>query len=351
MSESSRSRRVRLPARRLSPAALALVAALVIGTVATMLVRGAADRRERAYLLSLAQTAVTTFDAEEIRGLAGSSEDLANPAYVLIKQDLESIRAANPDVRFAYLLAARTAEDEKLFFLADSEPVDSPDYSAPGDVYQGTTPEELVGYRQGRPFVEGPSRDSWGEWISAMAPIKDPATGETVALLGMDIGTGLFNARVRDAEVLPIALTLAMTLLLAIYWLFSDRSRHHVMELARERALSRVVLEDLPIGVVVAEYPSGEVVLQNPLAWSLAEGAGGKASIADYRFVTSEGSPYPPGEVPLARTLATGKKTIADDLFVVRPGANLRLRAISTIVVDEDGTPRYAVMVLEQDHD
>lgn len=338
-------------ARRAPWTPIALVAVLVVGTIATLMVRDAATARERSYLMSLARTAVPSIDVTELGQLSGSEEDLGSPVYAGVKDTLRRIREANADVRFAYLLGAREASDDKLFFFADSEPAGSPDYSAPGDIYEDTTPEELEGYRESRAFTEGPAEDSWGEWVSAMAPVIDPTTGRTVALLGLDISTEQFNQRVRDAEVLPIALTLSLALIIAAYWLLAARTRTHAGDLMREREISRVVLEDLPIGVVVARYPSGEVVLQNPQAWSLAENADEHAHVADYKFVTSEGQPYPPGEVPLAQTLATGKKMVRDDLFVARPSGNLPMRAVSAPVRDADGTVRYAVMVLQEKKD
>lgn len=321
---------------------------VLFGTVATLVFRNAADAREREYLITQSRTAVTAIDATSLAALTGSEADLGKPEYVRLKETLMRIRTANPDVRFAYLLAAREPGADKLYFIADSEPSDSKDYSAPGDVYEDTTPSELAGYRTGTSFAEGPARDSWGEWISAMTPVKDPETGEVRALLGLDISTRLFHGRIRDAEQLPVFLTLLLGMLVLAFWLLTRRARRHARELSQEREIARVVLTDLPVGVIVVRYPSGEVILQNPQAWSMAENAGEQTRAADFKFVTAGGDPYPPEGVPLAITLATGQKAVKDDLYLARPGGNLRIRAESAPVRDVEDRITYVAMVLEE---
>lgn len=320
---------------------------IAMGIVGTLMFREEANVREREHLLSLARTAETAIDARSLAALSGSAADSEKPEYVKLKDTLTKIREANPDVRFAYLFAKRTPADDKLYFVADSEPVESEDYSAPGDIYDDTNQGELDAYRNGADLVEGPSRDDWGEWVSALTPVFNPDNGEVVALLGLDISTRLFNQRVRDSETLPIALTVALCALVIAYWFYLRYLQRKESELSRERAIARVTLEDLPVGVIVVEYPSGSVIMQNPQAWSLAEGEGDQTHVADYKFVNSDGSPYPADQVPLAITLKTGEKIARDDLFVARPGGNFPLRASSAPVRDSDGTIRFAVMVLE----
>lgn len=344
-----RGRLARQDAPRTPWIGAAIVVTLVIGAFATHAVRGAADARERAYLLRVAQTAATAIDPASVQELAGAPADLSAPEYAVLKGTLEEIRAANPDVRFAYLMGSHGGD--KLFFYADSEPAGTPDESRPGDVYQDTTADELVGFREGRPFVEGPVRDQWGEWVSAFAPINDPVSRRTVAILGLDIGTRLFHQRVRDAAVLPVAATLIVVGALLAYWLYARRSRRHLLEVAQEREIFRVVLEDMPIGVIVARYPGGEIILENPQAWSMAHRKGRHARIEDYRFLDADGKPYPSGEVPLAVTLETGEKVVKADLFVGSPGSLIPLRAESAPVRDAAGRIRFAVMVLEEHAD
>jgi PAS domain-containing protein len=323
---------------------IAAMAVLAVGIGSTLAVQKVTDERERQYLLNLAQTAATAIDPVTLQALTGSREDLSRPQYSALKEVLYQVRAASPDVRFAYLMGNRGTD--KMFFFADSEPPTSEDHSDPGDVYEETTLAELDGFRQGKAFVEGPTSDVWGEWISAMAPVKDPSSGETLALIGMDIDTTVFNRRVFEAAVLPLSVTGGALIVLMGYWIYARRVRRAAEDVAQEREIFRVVLDDMPSGVIVAKYPSGEVVLENPQAWSLSERRDEHAHVSDYRFVDSQGKAYPPGEVPIAMTLANGERVVRDDLHVLRPGGNLRVRAESAPVRDAEGHVRFAVMVL-----
>lgn len=74
-----------------------------------------------------------------------------------------------------------------MIFLADAEASDSPDYSAPGDIYDGPSDALFSGYHTGKPTIEYPYHDRWGYWVTSVAAIKDLKTGKVVAVLGMDI--------------------------------------------------------------------------------------------------------------------------------------------------------------------
>ncbi len=108
----------------------------------------------------------STFDPGLIAGLKGDSSDINTGGYAEVRKQLIRIKNSNPDVRFVYLMRMRNGG---IVFLADSEFVDSPDYSAPGDVYNEASPELLRIFTDGLPFVEGPLRDRWGTWVSGHA--------------------------------------------------------------------------------------------------------------------------------------------------------------------------------------
>jgi hypothetical protein len=154
------------------------------GFVASFIVSAKVDSRERKTLEIRADNASLVFTSEEIRNLKGNEEDLNNGYYFDIKNKLLALRRANPDARFVYLMGAN---GEKLFFFADSESITSEDYSPPGQTYDETTPNDLERYFKGESYSEGPYSDRWGKWVSGYSHIKDPLTGEVVAMLGMDI--------------------------------------------------------------------------------------------------------------------------------------------------------------------
>jgi hypothetical protein len=138
--------------------------------------------------------------------------DLDNPNYLYLKKQLIAVRSANAQCRFLYLMG-RTIKG-KVYFIADSEPADSKDYSLPGQVYE----EVSEGYR--RVFdtkteaVEGPVSDRWGTWISALIPLIDPQNGSVVAVLGMDIDARTWKWDRAAQMALPVGLVVLLIIVL-----------------------------------------------------------------------------------------------------------------------------------------
>jgi PAS domain S-box-containing protein len=148
---------------------------------------------ERRALLATAAAGAAAFDGKKIATLKGSSEDKDTRAFQQARESLQLLRAAIPQSRFVYLMALR---DSKVIFLADGEPEDSPDYSAPGTEYNETTLTLLSVFEKKTATTEGPVEDSWGVWVSGLVPILHPQTGEVVALFGVDIGAAKWRASV-----------------------------------------------------------------------------------------------------------------------------------------------------------
>jgi diguanylate cyclase (GGDEF)-like protein/PAS domain S-box-containing protein len=85
-----------------------------------------------------------------------------------------------------------------------------------------------------------------------------------------------------------------------------EQAQHlgEMLELGEERLL----LEQAPVGLIVAEAPSGRIVVFNDeAARLLGHPAIVADAISDYRrfgFILGDGSPFEPDEIPLARALA-----------------------------------------------
>jgi hypothetical protein len=123
-------------------------------------------------------------DPGTIEKLTGTAADADTPAFRHIVGELTQVHSENRDCRFTYLMGRK---DGEVIFLVDSTDPASPDYSPPGEVYEEASPALLASFDNGQPFVEGPTVDRWGTWVSGLAPIRDPATGRVVGLLGMDV--------------------------------------------------------------------------------------------------------------------------------------------------------------------
>jgi len=151
-----------------------LLALLVAGSLFTWWTVDRVNGEMREDLTGQARLVADTVDSDTIRALTGTAADAGNPAYLRLKEQIMTVRASNPACRFVYLLGRKP--DGRIFFFVGSAPVDSPDYSPPGQVYT-EAPEgclRVFGTRSAN--VDGPYKDRWGEWVSALVPIFDPQT-------------------------------------------------------------------------------------------------------------------------------------------------------------------------------
>ncbi|MCX6727303.1 MAG: HAMP domain-containing sensor histidine kinase [Candidatus Saccharibacteria bacterium] len=162
---------------------LLIILIVASGLIGSLLTATTVNRRNQNFLLARVDTIATALPAEDVAKLQGNESDLTEENYNKIKAKLALIRKNNSDIRFVYLTSIK---DSQVYFLVDSEDSASKDYSPPGETYPEASPEFVNSFKDGDHFVEGPYRDRWGNWMSAIAPIRDPNTGQIIAMAGVD---------------------------------------------------------------------------------------------------------------------------------------------------------------------
>jgi PAS domain S-box-containing protein len=124
-------------------------------------------------------------------------------------------------------------------------------------------------------------------------------------------------------------------------------------QIDKDQALLRAVVDQMPAGVLVAEAPSGRIVLSN----AEAERAFGQPTMSAIRTdqyqalkaTHTTGRPYVPADWPLARTLKTGRPVLNQEVMIESPDGEQRAIAMSSSpVVDASGNMSAVVVV---DHD
>lgn len=168
-------------------------------------------------VLKIGRSVGAMFLIEDLQTLEATSEDIDKPQYIHIKNKLRAIKIANPEARFAYLY---TEKNGKIFFIADSEPEKSEDYSPPGQEFSEAESQDIQPFKDGKALVTSPLTDRWGTWVSVLTPIKDKSTGKIVAVFGLDFdakswNTLLFGA-ILQSSLLVILLILSALFLLRI---------------------------------------------------------------------------------------------------------------------------------------
>ena len=123
-------------------------------------------------------------------------------------------------------------------------------------------------------------------------------------------------------------------------------------ELEVQHGRLQAVLQQMPAGVVIAEAPSGRLVLTNARAeqiWGrrLRPGTGPEGYGDGYLF-HPDGRPYRPDETPLARSLDRGGVVTGEEAWIVRgDGTESVVRINSAPIRDREGRILAAVAVFD----
>lgn len=144
-------------------------------------------------------------------------EDESSEAYRKVVEQLRSIRNANrrSDTRVAYLYTMMKSPQNPavIVFGVDSEEK-LEDKSHIGDVYKGTFGGDFkIGDNN---FVDDvPSRDQWGEWITACAPVKSN-NSQVVSMLCADLDFADVKKKTTTRLVICGVISLVVTMAFAL---------------------------------------------------------------------------------------------------------------------------------------
>jgi PAS domain S-box-containing protein len=109
--------------------------------------------------------------------------------------------------------------------------------------------------------------------------------------------------------------------------------------LAHERKLFRTVLEQMPSAVLVAEAPSGKLLLandQNQAIFRTPIAAGSVAEYAHRLAVRADGRPFDEAEWPLARAVQRGEIVRGEEVRIVRDDGSEATIRISAAPIRDD---------------
>ena len=187
-----------------------------------------ADRELRADMLLRARWIAQAVNIELIQALKGTDEDLDSPYYQRLKEQLALVKSATPLCQSVYILGRRS--NGTIFFFLNSESPHSKNYISPGLVCKKDSEVINKVFSTQTEAVEGPVHDPWGNWVSPLVPILDAetviGTGESLAVLGMNVDVHTWNQILFRAALPTGLLTLALTaLLLSSSALLARRSR------------------------------------------------------------------------------------------------------------------------------
>lgn len=241
--------------------ALLLITIIVIGVLLLSYYSvQTANDRNRLALEERTATIAAALDANTISKLKGDETDINSSEYRELKTKLTTLRQVNSDARTIYLTGIDNGGE--LFFYVDSEKPDTAYYSPPGEAYPEASNEfKNIFFSTPFPIVEGPLADSYGNWVSGLAPIFDRHSGRVVAVVGIDIDAVSFSQNLLGALAVPLGggLVLAM-IVLAYEW-----TRRHDQQLLQLRSeLVSIASHELRSPLVGIRWAVESFLKRNP---------------------------------------------------------------------------------------
>ena len=187
-------------------------------------------------------------------------------------------------------------------------------------------------------------------WVAAFGP------SVAVAFAGTVTTATLMSSPSQTALAAPL-----MLLVIAVFMAYlvklrtGDQRRLAATHAAKEfeRARLEAVVEQMPLGVIIADAPSGNIVLANKAAARILrheiEGGGSVESYSKYRGVHSDGRPYQAAEYPLARALMTGETVTNEQIEYLCGDGTRRLLEVSAAPIHERESRVVAALVVFAD--
>ncbi len=186
----------------------------------------AAESSKREELKRNARYAASLIDPGLAKMLTFTPLDQGTLAFEKISGQLKAF-LSGIEARGIYTMAPRAGY---LIFGPETYESDDPQASPPGTVYEEPYTWDLEIFVTGEEYVYGPATDEYGTFVTAIAPVKNPATGEVIAAVGIDVPAGLWRSTVMKTSREPIIafLFLLLIFLLGIVAVYQYAKRIHL---------------------------------------------------------------------------------------------------------------------------
>lgn len=197
------------------------------------------------------RTAEALLHPEHIADISIKNADENKHEYLMAKAALVKMVETGNLVYHAYIFGR---DGKEIFFVLDSEPSGSSYASSLGKIYGDAGGYVSTAFESGKPLVTEKRTDVRGRWVSALAPIKDPASGETVAVLMVDFSAAEWDSRL-IRHMIPTAIIITSLIFLILVLIYNvDRravQKRLSEELALNESLYRSIFEEAQMGIAI----------------------------------------------------------------------------------------------------
>jgi len=205
-------------------------------------------------LLQKTEIVFSSINIEDVKALTGTQADYLLEEYQRLLQQLTlNLQTFDPSHKNLYIMTK--SGDGDIVFLIDLERStirnEVISLKTIGEVYNSPSAElrQLAEQPDAMPFVEGPLKDEYGIWISALIPIVDPESHQTLAIIGIDYTSTEWKWTIVKRLIYPILLLILLFFLFLFAFQLSKTHRIVVERTERIKTqrdvLSKISMSDM----------------------------------------------------------------------------------------------------------
>ena len=203
-----------------------------------------------------------TLNPDLAKRLTFTAADQGTAVDAVIREKLIACGAHIPN-RGIYSMAQR---EGRIFFGPETYPLGDPMASPSGTVYEEPPTETREIFRTKRSTTVGPYTDEYGTFVTALAPVLDPQSGEVILIVALDILADNWQAKLNAARQGPFLAALAGLLLLwagAVVVRWRNRRRAGTDLRLKTWIVAPVTVAMLAATVAVVSYQSRQAARES----------------------------------------------------------------------------------------
>lgn len=215
-------------------------------------------------LLSTCRFAASTINPEDLKGNE-TQTDPDEPNYDRLRRTLEAIQSTKPEFRTLYL---KVHKGDKIL-------LDSPAGGEETEEEYEESQKTLLGATgKTEPTLIEDYTDKEGRWTSAFLPIRDQATGDVLAVLGINVSRAKYTRMAALMRLNAIAVAMLAFLLITLFLIAYHRQHGALLAVMAAERKAREIKERL--SVTLQSIGDGVIAVDNKARITLMNDEAGK---------------------------------------------------------------------------
>jgi signal transduction histidine kinase len=167
-----------------------------------------------------------------------------------------------------------------------------------------------------------------------------------IAQTQLELDSSIFNLEIIQFMLLPIFASISVVFLILYYSTKEKRGELYLSQIEDNEERLRIILEQMPVGIILAKATNGEFFLYNKSAINIV----GNSFIRQgtKSLLKEDGTKYEEESSPVFITLKNSESVVKNDLYVMRDDKTLlNIRMTSAPIINKENKTEYIIIVVE----